>query len=215
MGEVILYDESITITRRVTMLNTLTSENSPLRIDVIKLPGNRGQIGMTFCPGKKNRSYSGITWDRDLATDLDAIVNWGADIVVTLLEEFELQMLGIPALPSLLEDRGIEWHHLPIRDLDIPDYHFEERWLESGQRLKSILFNGGKVLLHCRGGIGRTGTIAARLLVEFGYKPSDAVALVRETRPGTIETAAQEQYVLKLKKWPKHSAAFRELLAEP
>ena len=188
------------------MKTTRTSENSPLRIDTIPLPGNRGHIGMTICPGKKDQGYSGTVWDRDLATDLDAIAEWKANAVVTLLEEFELKMLGIPNLPALLVSRGIEWHHLPIRDVDIPDHHFEERWRrENGQRIKSILSGGGKVLLHCRGGIGRTGTIAAKLLVEFGFKPSDAVALVRRTRPGTIETQAQEQYVLKLKKWPKQS----------
>ena len=197
------------------MTTILTSAHSPLRIDTISIPGNRGQIGMTICPGKKNRSYSGITWDRDLDTDLDVIVAWGAHAVVTLMEFYELELFGVAALPAHLKARNIEWHHMPIRDVDIPDRWFEQLWLESGQRLKAILFNGGKVLLHCRGGIGRTGTIAARLLVEFGYKPSDAVALVRKTRPGTIETAAQEQYVLKLKKWPKHPAAFRELLAEP
>ena len=197
------------------MKTTLTSENSPLRIDTIALPGNRGHIGMTFCPGKKDQGYSGTVWDRDLAIDLDAIAEWKANAVVTLLEEFELKMLGIPNLPSLLESRGIEWLHLPIRDVDIPDYQFEEKWRENGQRIKSILSGGGKVLLHCRGGIGRTGTIAAKLLVEFGFKPSDAVALVRKTRPGTIETTAQEQYVLKLKKWPKPSAALGSLKTEP
>ena len=197
------------------MKTALTSENSPLRIDTIALPGNRGHIGMTICPGKKDQGYSGTPWDRDLATDLDAISDWGADAVVTLMEEFELQMLGIPTLPSLLEERGIEWHHLPIRDVDIPDQIFEERWRYNGARIKSILSGGGKVLLHCRGGIGRTGTIAAKLLVEFGFKPSDAVDLVRKTRPGTIETAAQEQYVLRLKKWPKHAAALRSLIPEP
>ncbi len=102
-----------------------------------------------------------------------------------------MEMLGISALPSLLQSRDIEWHHLPIRDVNIPDHLFEEKWIESGYRLRSILTYGGKILLHCRGGIGRTGTIAARLLVEFGFKPSDAVALVRQTRPGTIENAAQ------------------------
>lgn len=193
------------------MNEILTSENSPLRIDTIKLPGNRGHIGMTFCPGKKDCGYSGNAWDRDLEADLEVIKAWGANAVVTLLEEFELEMLGIPALPSLLQDRGIEWHHLPIRDVDVPDSLFEEKWRVNGQRLKDILIYQGKVLLHCRGGIGRTGTIAARLLVEFGFKPSHAVALVRKTRPGTIETEAQEQYVLKLKKWPKHSYIFSEM----
>jgi len=188
----------------LSMNEILTSTNSPLRIDTITLPGNRGQIGMTFCPGKKDRVYSDNIWDRDLDTDLDVISAWGADAVVTLLEEFELEMLGVSALPVLPQNKGIEWHHLPIRDVDIPDRLFEEKWLESGQRLRTILTYNGKVLLHCRGGIGRTGTIAAKLLVEFGFKPSDAINLVRRTRPGSIETVAQEQYVLKLKKWPVH-----------
>lgn len=188
----------------------LTSENSPLRIDTIKLPGKRGQIGMTICPGKKDRGSSGTNWDRDLDADLDAIKAWGANAVVTLLEESELEMLGIPTLPVLLQHRRIEWHHLPIRDVDIPDRHFEEKWLESGQRLKEILIGEGKILLHCRGGIGRTGTIASRLLVEFGFKPSHAVDLVRRTRPGAIETEAQEQYVLKLRKWPCNLSRYSE-----
>lgn len=178
-----------------------TSINSPLRIDTIALPGKRGQIGMTTCPGKKDCGYS-IIWDRDLETDIQAISKWGANAVVTLLEDFELDKLGIPALPSLLYNREIEWLHLPIRDVDIPDQLFEEKWFENGERIRSILTNGGKILLHCRGGIGRTGTIAAKLLVEFGFKPSDAINLVRKTRPGTIETTAQEQYVLRLRKWP-------------
>jgi len=185
------------------MNKILTSENSPLRIDAITLPGRRGQIGMTFCPGKKDSGFSGNTWYRDLDADVDIIKAWGANAVVTLLEEFALRMLGVPALPILLKERKIEWHHLPIRDVGVPDRLFEDKWRVSGQQLREILSYEGRVLLHCRGGIGRTGTIAARLLVEFGFKPSHAVALVRQTRPGTIETKAQEQYVLNLKKWPK------------
>lgn len=154
---------------------------------------------MTLCPGKKDSGYSGITWDRNLEIDLDEIATWGATAVVTLLEDFELDMLGVSALPSQLLKRGIEWHHLPIRDVDIPDDHFEEQWLLNGQRLRTILAGNGQILLHCRGGIGRTGTIAAKLLVEFGFEPAKAVALVRRARQGTIETKAQEEYVLNLK----------------
>jgi len=181
------------------MSKILDSSSSPLRIDTLTLPGNHGQIGMTICPGKKDPGISGRAWNRDLETDLDVISAWGADAVVTLMEDFELEMLGVATLPSLLLGRGIEWHHLPIRDVDVPALSFEENWLKSGLRLRTILGDGGKVLLHCRGGIGRTGTIAAKLLVEFGFKPESAVALVRKTRPGTIETSAQERYVLLLK----------------
>jgi len=181
------------------MHKVITSADAPLYINVIVLPGTHGQIGMTFCPGKKDHGNSGIAYDRDLDIDLDVIAGWGAEAVVTLLEAFEMEMLWITALPDHLQERGIEWFHLPIRDVDIPDRHFEEKWLDSGQRLKTILSRGGKVLLHCRGGIGRTGTIAARLLVESGFEPEDAIAQVRKARPGTIETTAQEQYVLKLR----------------
>ena len=98
------------------MSGVLTSNSSPLRIDTIILPGNRGQIGMTLCPGKKDLGISGTTWDRDLKTDLEVISAWRADAVVTLLEDLEFEMLGITTLPAHLLSRGIEWHHLPIRD---------------------------------------------------------------------------------------------------
>lgn len=45
------------------------------------------------------------------------------------------------------------------------------------------------------GGLGRTGTIAAMLLVEFGSKPGDAITAVRAARAGAIETVEQENFV--------------------
>jgi ADP-ribosyl-[dinitrogen reductase] hydrolase len=93
---------------------------------------------------------------------------------------------------------GIEWHHLPIRDVDVPDDEFEDQWKTSGPRLRSLLLEGKKVVIHCLGGLGRTGTIAARLLVEFGASPAEAIKAVRTARPGAIETTEQQEYVTKL-----------------
>ena len=56
--------------------------------------------------------------------------------------------------------------------------------------------SGRKVLIHCRGGLGRSGMIAVRLLVEMGEKPADAIKQVRAARPGAIESSDQEKYVL-------------------
>lgn len=50
--------------------------------------------------------------------------------------------------------------------------------------------------LHCMGGAGRSGTVAARLLMYFGLPASDAVQRVRAARPGAIETRAQLGQVL-------------------
>jgi ADP-ribosyl-[dinitrogen reductase] hydrolase len=64
--------------------------------------------------------------------------------------------------------------------------------------LRSILRRGSDVLVHCRGGLGRAGTVAARLLIELGLEPVTAMARVREVRPGAIENDDQEMYVLGL-----------------
>ncbi len=48
------------------------------------------------------------------------------------------------------------------------------------------------------GGFGRTGLLAARILVEFGESPERAIRAVRTVRPGAIETRGQEEYIMSL-----------------
>jgi ADP-ribosyl-[dinitrogen reductase] hydrolase len=55
--------------------------------------------------------------------------------------------------------------------------------------------DGGRIVLHCRGGLERTGTIAARLLVEFGLDSRAAIAAVRQARPGAIQTREQDCFM--------------------
>jgi ADP-ribosyl-[dinitrogen reductase] hydrolase len=165
------------------------------RLIVAEVACGPGVIGMTFCPGKKGSSAYGEAWDRDLAIDLDAIDEWRPDIVVTLMEPHEFDLLRVPELGAAMELRRFQWLHLPIEDVSIPDEAFERLWTWFGHLLRGRLDAGGRVLLHCRGGLGRTGLIAARLLVEFGQGPEIAMAAVRAVRPGAIETRAQEAYV--------------------
>jgi hypothetical protein len=49
----------------------------------------------------------------------------------------------------------------------------------------------GEARSHCKGGLGRAGMMAARLLVELGVAPEQAIRDVRCARPGAIETPAQ------------------------
>jgi len=67
--------------------------------------------------------------------------------------------------------RGLSWFHLPIVDVSTPDGEFEHGWKSVGEDLRSMLKNGADVLVHCRGGLGRAGTIAARLLVQLEMEP--------------------------------------------
>jgi ADP-ribosyl-[dinitrogen reductase] hydrolase len=174
-----------------------TSVSHPIQIATI-VPGASGfgRVGVTFCPGKYDPHGMSGAWDRDLALDLDAIRNWGASAIVTLLEPKELTLLRVERLGEEVLRRKILWFHLPIVDVSTPDQQFEEKWDTAGEELRSILRNGSDVLVHCRGGLGRAGTIASRLLIEIGMKPKTAIARVRAVRPGAIETPSQEEYVL-------------------
>jgi ADP-ribosyl-[dinitrogen reductase] hydrolase len=174
-----------------------TSVSHPLQIATIAtgVPGS-GRVGVTFCPGKYDPHAMSGAWDRDLALDLDAIRSWGASAVVTLVEPKELTLLRVDRLGEEVLRRDMLWFHLPIVDVSVPDQWFEEKWDTAGEELRSILRNGSGVVVHCRGGLGRAGTIASRLLIELGMAPKTAIERVRAVRPGAIETRAQEQYVL-------------------
>lgn len=172
-----------------------TSLSHPLQIAEIKVGPNCGRIGVTFCPGKEQTSAFSGSWKRDLATDLDAIAAWGAAAVVTLVEHQELEALKVSNLGPSVEARHMAWYHLPIRDVGTPGAQFEQSWQNAGAHVRSLVRQGFSVLLHCKGGLGRAGTIAARLLVELGIPANEAIASVRSVRPGAIETSAQVDHV--------------------
>ncbi len=171
----------------------LTSSTNPLHLDTVTIPSRGGAIGMTFCPGKKCQGTTGYH-ERDLRMDLSAIRDWGAEILVSLIEAHEYHQVGVANFEEFLP-RGMLHLRLPIEDASVPDHLWEEHWKEEGRLVRSVLRRGGKVCLHCMGGLGRTGMVAARLLVEFGLHPDEAIRMVRAARPGTIETPEQEAYV--------------------
>ena len=84
---------------------------------------------------------------------------------------------------------------MPIVDLKSPDHKFMDKWQTTKVLLKNDLIEGKNIILHCMGGKGRTGTIAAILLIEFGEKYKEAIKIVREKRKGAIETKEQEEFI--------------------
>lgn len=170
-----------------------TSLSHPLYLD--EIPVGSGAVGMTICPGKKGQSVYGADWDRDLDLDLAAIRDWGATAVLTLIEEREIEMLQVRGLSERVAAHGMEWIHFPIRDLEAPDARGLAHWSDLAPRLHRLLDEGKFVAIHCRGGLGRAGMMAALILIERGDSPSDAISRVRAVRKGAIETAAQERFL--------------------
>ncbi|MCB1744557.1 MAG: cyclin-dependent kinase inhibitor 3 family protein [Gammaproteobacteria bacterium] len=185
----------------------MLQEHSHLVIDSVALPASvaqderaaRARIAMCACPGGRRFQAPDYDPSRDLARDLNDIQHSGARVLVSLIEDEEIGFLGLYELPHLVAQHDLIWTHLPIRDMGVPDKRFEARWLEEGERIRSMLRGGETVVLHCLAGLGRTGTIAARLLVEFGMEPEAAIVRVRDARPGAIQTRKQELHVLRSK----------------
>jgi len=109
----------------------------------------------------------------------------GYDAILTLTED---------ALePEPLAEFGFRYLHLPIVNMAAPS-------IEEGERAVAFLRErvdaGGQVYVHCYAGYGRTGAILAAYLVATGTGPFAAIERVRTVRPGAIESAEQERFVL-------------------
>lgn len=123
----------------------------------------------------------------------DEMESWheeGADTVVSLLEVAEEQELNLGTERTEAQAHGMKFQSFPIPDRDVPS---SPRELAAAlEQIYHELLAGRNVVLHCRQGIGRTGLVAACLLLEAGYKPASAVALLSEAR-GVAVPETQEQ----------------------
>ena len=177
-----------------------TSSSHPLRLDTVDLsavPGlaaTSGTLGMTFLPGKRRDGWTGPWW-RDLDEDGDALRSThGADALLLLVQDHELVSCGVPDIGERLpRDHGVRVIRHPIEDMAVPadPSAFRAVLTDVLDRIGA----GQTVAVACRGGLGRTGTAVACLLVQAGLVPADAIALTRRSRHGTIERDAQEAFV--------------------
>jgi ADP-ribosyl-[dinitrogen reductase] hydrolase len=177
-----------------------TSESSPLRVDWVPLgrvPGlarAAGRLGMTFLPGKQWVSLRGVSWHRDLETDLARLKgDLRVEALLLLVEDHELVRAGVPRLADACAAHGIELLRFPIGDGGVPaDRAAFRARLDD---IRSRVFGGQSVAVACMGGCGRTGTTVACLLVDAGLEAGTAIDMVREVRPCALETPAQEAFV--------------------
>ncbi len=146
---------------------------------------NGATLAFHPCPGK----------DSAAEADLQVLLTSGAAAVVSLVNDEELAMLGVADLGARLQAAGIRWFHLPIEDDHAPDTAFEQAWLSAGPAIHALLDQGLLVSIHCRGGTGRTGLIATRLLLERCLSLTDASAAVKTVRPKALGLPVHIAYI--------------------
>lgn len=167
-----------------------TSVTDPLQVNWLETPSD-WRVGLTFAPGKRGPSREGARWEGDLAADLEVLVSKGIRTIACLVEADELADWGIADLPSAAAARGIELLHRPIRDVSVPT-------LDNARSLvrELIARRDAPILIHCIGGVGRTGVIAGCLLRALDVAPDEALRrLVAARGKRCPETAEQRRFV--------------------
>jgi protein-tyrosine phosphatase len=132
----------------------------------------------------------------------DEIANWrrsGVDAVLSLLTPEEEQSLGLGNEARTVKEQGMDFMSLPIPDRQVPSSETEVA--AALERLNTKLSAGKNVLVHCRQGVGRSGLVAACLLVTKGLDPSAAVDRISAARGVAVPETTEQRH------WIDHFAA--------
>lgn len=121
---------------------------------------------------------------RALDDDLAFLAYHKLDLVVTLTEK-RLE-------PAPLREYGLQARHFPIVDMGVPRVSSAASLCAA---MKRHIDMEKRVVLHCRAGLGRTGTIAAAYLVWVGTAAKEAIERVRSVSPYYIQSKEQEQFI--------------------
>jgi len=123
--------------------------------------------------------------------DLTWLRSQGLQLLVSLTE--------MPLRSDWINEAGLLSIHIPIEDMHAPTPEQLDAAVSAIRRARE---KGMGLAVHCAAGLGRTGTVLAAYLVSEGLSAREAIARVRELRPGSIETAEQEaaieEYALRL-----------------
>lgn len=126
----------------------------------------------------------GLTRDTEL--DLQALARVGITQLISLESEFAATD------PELLARHNINGHCVPIADMKAPSL---EQALECCQHIAKLIADGEGVAVHCKAGLGRTGTLLVAYLIYQGMTQEKALAYGRSIEPRWVQSQPQEEFL--------------------
>lgn len=167
-----------------------TTKSHPFDELVIN-PGTAATAALLFtpCPGTK-----GV----DIKTSLQQLKAAGAVAVISLTPDSEMQQLHVNDIPALCRELGLGWFHCPIEDDQAPGSLFAVNWQVAAPQVHQWLRFGDKIAIHCKGGSGRTGLLAAQILLELGLDKTEVKTRVQALRPYALTLQPHLDYFNKL-----------------
>ena len=127
----------------------------------------------------------------------DEMRDWreaGVRAILSLLTPEEEDELDLAGEHQEAEREGLTFLSLPIPDRGAPSSASDIAPIL--EKLDEVLASGHNVAIHCRQGVGRSGTLAACLLVMKGINPSSVVQVLERARGTKVpETAEQRRWI--------------------
>ena len=119
----------------------------------------------------------------------------GINLVVSLLEDNEARTLGLDAEREVVKALGMDFVSFPIPDMGLP--RSVEEFTSLSKMLLKQVDTGSNILVHCHAGIGRSGLMAAGILLHCDLDPQQAFAHVSKMRGVRVPETPEQEYWLK------------------
>jgi len=147
------------------------------------------QLGMMPCPGG----------NENLEEEIKNLKAQGVDTLVCLLEQQEMESLGLALEEFYCRQAEMNFYHFPIPDYGVPTD--TESFLTLVKRMDGELQDRKKLVVHCKGGIGRSSLVIAGVLLRKGVSlPFVFPTILRHRGFQVPETTRQKDWIWRLSK---------------
>jgi protein-tyrosine phosphatase len=135
-----------------------------------------------------------------LEDEIDSLKSEGVTVIVSLLQKDEIEELDLESEESVCKSKNVLFLSFPIIDRQTP--HSIQESVKFSHKLKELLENGEKIVIHCRQGIGRSSLIAACLLVLQNVSVEEAFEKISIARNCSVPDTYEQI------EWVKYFAGF-------
>ncbi|MEJ2141300.1 MAG: ATP-binding cassette domain-containing protein [Gammaproteobacteria bacterium] len=120
----------------------------------------------------------------DLNYDLAALQRVGVSVLVSLTTK--------PISQKSLEKFDLKGIAFPIKDMGVPTI---EAAMEFCEHMETLIEQGEAIAMHCKAGMGRTGTMLVAQMIWEGKSALDALETARSIEPRWVQSEEQVKFL--------------------